>query len=124
MSWENILKYGYGLLHLTPEQLYEIDIRDFVDMVNGALMWHRDTENELYDTVMEQLSHFFANVMLSSGNYKKGTKLEKIRESLYIPLRDREKFERRIQGKGKRSHMPSDKKKVQELMKRFGKEVE
>ena len=37
---------------------------------------------------------------------------------------DREKFERRIQGKGKRSHMPSDKKKVQELMKRFGKEVE
>ena len=86
MSWENILKYGYGLLHLTPEQLYEIDIRDFVDMVNGALMWHRDTENELYDTVMEQLSHFFANVMLSSGNYKKGTKLEKIRESLYIPV--------------------------------------
>lgn len=124
MSWENILKYGYGLLHLTPEQLYEIDIRDFVDMVNGALMWHRDTENELYDIVMEQLSHFFANVMLSSGNYKKGTKLEKIRESLYIPLRDRDKFEIRRQGKGKRSHMPSDKKKVQELMKKFGKEVE
>ena len=124
MSWENILKYGYGLLHLTPEQLYEIDIRDFVDMVNGALLWKRDTENELYDIVMEQLSHFFANVMLSSGNYKKGTKIEKIRESLYIPLRDREKFERRKHGKGKRSHMPSDKKKVQELMKKFGKEVE
>lgn len=124
MSWENILKYGYGLLHLTPEQLYEIDIRDFVDMVNGALLWKRDTENELYDIVMEQLSHFFANVMLSSGNYKKGTKIEKIRESLYIPVRDREKFERRRKGKGKRSHIPSDKKKVQELMKKFGKEVD
>ena len=122
MTWDNILKYGYGLLKLTPEQLYEIDIRDFTDMVNGALLWDNEQIDTVYDVVMEQLSHFVANIMLSSGNYKKGTKQEKVRENLYIPLRDREKFARKQEGKGKRSHIASDKKKVEELLAKFSKE--
>lgn len=122
LSWENTRKYAYGLLRLKPEDLEEIDVRDFLDMVNGALSWDRDVNDAELDILFEQLSHFTANIMLSSGNYKKSTKLERIKESLYIPLRDREAYEkkhRQSKGKPKRSHKDAPADKVEELKRKF-----
>lgn len=91
-------------------------------MVNGALSWDRDVNDTELDILFEQLSHFTANIMLSSGNYKKSVKLDKIKESLYIPLRDREAYEkkhRQSKGKPKRSHKSAPADKVEELKRRF-----
>lgn len=114
--------YAYGLLRLKPEDLEEIDVRDFLDMINGALLWERDMEENRLDIWFDQLSHFTANIMLSSGNYKKSTKLERIKESLYIPLRDREAYEKKhkhSEGKPKRSNKGAPADKVRELRERF-----
>ena len=116
------MKYAYGLLRLKPEDLEELDVRDFLDMVNGTLLWERDMEEAKLDVWFDQLSHFTANIMLSSGNYKKSTKLERIKESLYIPLRDREAYEkkhRQSKGKPKRSHKAAPADKVDELKRKF-----
>ena len=67
--------YGYGLLGLNPEQLYEMDVRDFCDMVNGKLGY----ESLIKDADREYLSHLAGSIMLSSGNYKRGTKIDKIK---------------------------------------------
>lgn len=48
-------------------------------MINGALQWDNDVKTNEIDLWFEQLSHFTANIMLSSGNYKKSTKLERIK---------------------------------------------
>lgn len=91
-------------------------------MVSGALSWDRDMEEGRMDIWFDQLSHYTASIMLSSGNYKKSTKLERIKESLYIPLRDREAYEkkhRQSKGKPKRSHKAAPADKVDELKRRF-----
>lgn len=111
------------MLRLKPEDLEEIDLCDFVDMVNGALGWERDTQEAKMDLEMQYLSHFTANIMLSSGNYKKTVKLDTIKESLYIPLADREAYEKkhrpRQTSKPNRSHKDAPEDKVEELKKRF-----
>ena len=91
-------------------------------MINGALQWDNDVKTNEIDLWFEQLAHFTANIMLSSGNYKKSTKLERIKESLYIPLRDREAYEKKYgqsKGKPKRSHKDAPADKVDELKKKF-----
>ena len=91
-------------------------------MVNGTLLWERDMEEAKLDVWFDQLSHCTANIMLSSGNYKKSTKLERIKESLYIPLRDREAYEkkhRQSKSKPKRSHKAAPADKVEELKRKF-----
>lgn len=86
-------------------------------MVNGKLLWDMDLKENEFDIWFEQLSHFTANIMLSSGNYKKSTKLEKLKETLYIPLRDRKKH--RQNGKPKRGNKNAPADKVQELKDKF-----
>ena len=91
-------------------------------MINGALQWDNDVKTNEIDLWFEQLSHFTANIMLSSGNYKKSTKLERIKESLYIPLRDREAYEkkhRQSKGKPNRSYKDAPADKVDELKRKF-----
>ena len=110
------------MLRLKPEDLENIDVKDFLDMVNGALQWDSDVKTSEIDLWFDQLSHYTANIMLSSGNYKKSVKLERIKESLYIPLKDREAYEkkhRHSEGKPKRSHLNAPADKVEELKKRF-----
>ena len=111
------------MLRLKPEDLENIDVKDFLDMVNGALQWDSDVKTSEIDLWFDQLSHYTANIMLSSGNYKKSVKLERIKESLYIPLKDREAYERKHgHSKGsrpKRSHLNAPADKVEELKKRF-----
>lgn len=112
------------MLRLKPSDLEEIDIRDFQDMVSGTVMWERDLYEARFDAEMQYLSHFTANIMLSSGNYKRNTKIERIKESLYIPLEDREAYEKKhrhsngvkpSRSEGKKA--PTD--KVAELKERF-----
>lgn len=68
---------------------------DFIDMVSGALAWNIEVKEQETDLWFDQLSHYTANIMLSSGNYKKSVTLERIKEALYIPVRDREEYERK-----------------------------
>ena len=93
-------------------------------MVSGTVMWERDLYEARFDAEMQYLSHFTANIMLSSGNYKRNTKIERIKESLYIPLEDREAYEKKHRhsdgvkpnrSEGKKA--PTD--KVAELKERF-----
>ncbi len=93
-------------------------------MVSGTVMWERDLYEARFDAEMQYLSHFTANIMLSSGNYKRNTKIERIKESLYIPLEDREAYEKKhrhsngvkpSRSEGKKA--PTD--KVAELKERF-----
>lgn len=98
-----------------------MDVRDFLDMVNGAVSWDRDLYETQLDIEMQYLSRFAASIMYSSGNYKKSTKIEKLMQSLYIPLKDREASEKKYRqsGKPQRSHKPSPADKVEELKRRF-----
>lgn len=92
-------------------------------MVNGALMWDGDVKTNEIDLWFDQLSHYTANIMLSSGNYKRSIRIEQLKESLYIPLKDREAYERKHGhsngDKPKRSHMNAPADKVEELKRRF-----
>ena len=101
-----------------------MDIRDFLDMVNGKLSWEAELYEARLDIELQHFAHFTASIMYSSGNYKKSTKLSKLEEALYIPLKDREAYERRIRqqsgGKPVRSHKKSSPEKIAELKERFG----
>lgn len=101
-----------------------MDVRDFVDMVNGKLAWESEVNEAKLDIMFEQQSHFTANIMLSSGNYKKSIKLEKIKESLYIPIADRAKHAQRQHGKPVRTEGRSSQKKIDELKQKFNIEDE
>lgn len=91
-------------------------------MVNGALLWETNTYEARLDKELETLSHFTANIMLSSGNYKKNTKIEKIREALYIPIADREAFMKKhghAEGKPTRSQNVGSPEKLSKLFEKF-----
>lgn len=80
LTVESIYKYGYGLLKLTPADLYALDAFEFLEMVEGSLAWHEQERDDL----LEWLAWYTANSMVSTGNFKKGTKVEDIKDSLYI----------------------------------------
>lgn len=50
-------------------------------MVEGHLAWHEQDRDDLLDW----LAWYTANTMVSSGNFKKGTKVENIKDSLFVP---------------------------------------
>ncbi len=92
-------------------------------MINGALLWDTDVYEARADRELEHLSHFTANIMLSSGNYKKTTKISSIKETLYIPIADREKFLKKHQSaeeKPNRSKNVGSPSKFKEILNRFG----
>ncbi|MGE6629612.1 hypothetical protein [Bacillus sp. NPDC077027] len=84
MSIEGIHKYGYGLLKLDRETLMSMDLFEFIDRVNGALLWH---EHQL-DETLNNFAWYTANLMLSSGNFKKGANPMEIKKSLYVSIED------------------------------------
>lgn len=78
--------YGYGLLDMRREELYSLDAFEFLDIVEGKLLWE---ERELkivaqqQDSQTDWIAWFTANIMQSSGNYKKNVDALKIKEGLY-----------------------------------------
>lgn len=90
MTWEKIKEYGYGLLSLTPDALFSLTIQEFMDMVEAKLSYLQQEK----DNQLEWASWFVANIMLASGNMKKGTQAMKIAKGLYVPLEEREKEEK------------------------------
>lgn len=109
---EAVFKYGYGLLQLSESELKEMDLSEFVDRVSGGLMWEEQRQERLQDRFLDWLSFFTANIMLSSGNLKKGTDAIKLKEGLY---KTREEFER----EQKESKAKSVAEQREELIKRF-----
>ncbi|WP_407708526.1 hypothetical protein ACIU4M_00760 [Bacillus altitudinis] len=63
-----------------------MDLFEFVERVNGALLWH---EHQL-DETLNNFAWYTANLMLSSGNFKKGANPLEIKKSLYKSIEDHE----------------------------------
>lgn len=61
-----------------------MDVFEFVERVEGALLWH---EYQL-DELLNNQAWFTANMMMSSGNMKKGTDALKLKKGLYRSLED------------------------------------
>lgn len=87
MTWEKIKEYGYGLLDLHPDTLFSLTIHEFMDMVEAKLSFLQQEK----DDQLEWASWFVANIMMASGNMKKGTKPMKVARGLYVPLEERKK---------------------------------
>lgn len=86
MTIENIYKYGYGLLKLDQQTLYSMDCFEFLERVEGSLLWH---EYQL-DEQLNNQAWFTANLMMASGNMKKSTDALKLKKGLYKSLEDLE----------------------------------
>lgn len=87
MTWDKIKEYGYGLLGLHPDTLFALTIHEFMDMVEAKLSFNQQEK----DNQLEWTSWFVANLMMASGNMKKGTKTMKVVKGLYVPLEERKK---------------------------------
>lgn len=113
LSWDEIKEYGYGLLGLHPDTLFALSVQEFVDMVDAKLTFKLKEK----DDQLEWASWFVANLMLSGGNMKKGTKPQKLAKGLYVPLEDRMK---EAEGK-KDNHLTEEEllNKRNELLKKF-----
>lgn len=78
--------FGYGLLNLRRSELYALDVSEFLDMIEGKLLWEeRDLtfEAQKQDSTLDWIAWFAANIMQSSGNYKKNVDSLKLKEGLY-----------------------------------------
>lgn len=113
MSWDEIKKYGYGLLGLSPDTLFALSIQEYVDMVDAKLSF----KQEELDAQLEWASWFTANLMMATGNMKKGTKANKLAKGLYVPIEDRRKETEKV----KEKHLTEDQllQKRNELMNKF-----
>ncbi|MDF2010192.1 hypothetical protein [Priestia megaterium] len=69
---------GYGYLKLTPDTLWSLSTREFVDMYEAYI----EREEETFDLEMQRTSWFTSLLMNATGNYKKEIKPDK----LYQPL--------------------------------------
>lgn len=70
MTWEDLKFFGYGLLNLTPKQLFEMTVNEIFDMV---VAYYRRRDDEL-DEQMSILAWQTSHIMNSSGNYKRAIK--------------------------------------------------
>ena len=61
-----------------------MDVSEFLERVEGCLLWH---EYQL-DEVLNNQAWFTANLMMASGNMKKGTDALKLKKGLYKSLED------------------------------------
>lgn len=77
--------YGFGLLGYRDTSFYDMDARDFIQMVEGALFWEWECEDRLFS----QFAVFTAQQIYASGNVKKGTGIKKLVNGLYKPYSER-----------------------------------
>jgi len=110
----DIYKYGYGLLDLTKAELYSMDSFDFLEKVEGALLWH---EYKL-DEMLNNFAWFTANQMMSTGNMKKGTDAMKLKQGLYKSLEDIEEEQDSEESKADKAKKSAEDEKAK-LIERF-----
>lgn len=77
------------MLRLSPADLQELSVEDFLDQVEGCLLWESTKQESLTEGLLDWLSWFTANVMLSSGNYKKGTDPLTLKKGLFQTAQER-----------------------------------
>lgn len=95
----NKYRLGYGLLGLSVEEFENMRIADFLNKVNGTLQWEAMKHKTYTDDILLWFSHFFACNMLASGNFKKGTTPQKIRQRyLYMTEDEEEEASKRKNG--------------------------
>lgn len=74
---------GYGLLGLTPDELFSLSLKEFTDMVSAKLYYQAYED----DLKMQRLAWQSSLLMSATGNYgKKGVDMKK----LYKPRFDDE----------------------------------
>ena len=61
-----------------------MDVFEFIERVEGCLLWH---EYQL-DEHLNNHAWYTANLMMASGNMKKGTDALKLKKGLYKSLED------------------------------------
>lgn len=61
-----------------------MDMFEYLERVEGNLLWH---EYQL-DELLNNQAWFTANVMMASGNFKKGTSPLELKKGLYKSLED------------------------------------
>lgn len=74
---------------MDKDALYSMDLQDFLAKVEGCLLWeedrfnaHRDLHTSILESQLDWLSFFTANLMVSSGNYKRPD-IMKMKEGLF-----------------------------------------
>lgn len=110
MDYETLLEYTYGLCNLTPSDL-DMDLNEFLEFLYARYMY-REHER---DNNLQWYSWFTANIMLSSGNYKKNTKARRLNESIYIPLDDRIKKAQEEHYKKTKEYQEEQKEKLEKI---------
>lgn len=75
--------YGYGMLKLSHEELMYMELGDFVARIVGNLLWNARYKEEQMTELLEWLAWYSANIMKSSGNYKKSVSAEDIKKGLF-----------------------------------------
>lgn len=88
-----------------------MELSEFVEFLYARYMY-REHER---DNNLQWYSWFTANVMLSSGNYKKGTRPKKLNDSIYVPLDDRIKKAQEEQYKKTREYQEEQKRKLESI---------
>lgn len=56
-----------------------MDSEEFLEMVEGALLWFEES----IDIQLDQQAWYTANMMMATGNMKKGTKVLELKDNLY-----------------------------------------
>jgi hypothetical protein len=69
---------------LTKDELYAMEAFDFLERVEGALLWQEQKE----DNMLNWFAWFASNQMMATGNMKKGTDALKLKKSMYQSLED------------------------------------
>lgn len=64
--------------------MYSLDIFEFFERVEGALLWH-EYEADVY---LNNQAWYTANLMMATGNMRKGTDALKLKKGLYESLED------------------------------------
>lgn len=73
------------MLDLTASELRTIFLDEFLERVAGKLLWNKEQQEQQLKAELEFSSWFTANIMQSSGNYKKGVDAVQLKESIYDP---------------------------------------
>lgn len=80
-------------------------------MVEGHLAWHEHKTDEMLDW----FAWFTANQMVSTGNFKKGTKTDRVKESLFVSAEQHRKDAQIT----KQDQVKDAQEEKEKLMKRF-----
>ncbi|MFG3611445.1 hypothetical protein [Rummeliibacillus stabekisii] len=87
-----------------------MELPEFLELLNGHLLWY---ERDL-DARFNQLAWYSANIMLSSGNMKKGTNPVELKKGLYESVEDLQETQAPKETKRKKAEEEKEK-----LLKRF-----